>query len=97
MTFTGAIGRVVNFPLRLIIAVCVRLGIHPNILTFTGVLISIAAGWALALGHFVTSGVIMVLASIFDFIDGKVATETGAVSKFGGFWDSVIDRLVSHG
>ncbi|HET9371443.1 MAG TPA: CDP-alcohol phosphatidyltransferase family protein [Vicinamibacterales bacterium] len=93
MTFTGAIGRVVNFPLRLIIAVCVRLGIHPNILTFTGVLISIAAGWALALGHFVTSGVIMVLASIFDFIDGKVATETGAVSKFGGFWDSVIDRF----
>ena len=35
----------------------------------------------------------MVGASIFDFIDGKVAMETGATSKFGGFWDSVIDRF----
>src|SRR5262245_4079590 len=93
VTFTGAIGRVVNFPLRLIIAVCVRLRISPNLLTFTGVLISIAAGWALALGHFITGGLIMLLASIFDFIDGKVAPETGAVSTFGAFWDSVIDRF----
>jgi CDP-diacylglycerol---glycerol-3-phosphate 3-phosphatidyltransferase len=93
VTFTGAIGAVVNLPLRLIIAACVALRIHPNVLTFTGVLISIAAGWALAVGAFVTSGVIMVAASIFDFIDGKVAAETGKISKFGGFWDSVIDRF----
>jgi CDP-diacylglycerol--glycerol-3-phosphate 3-phosphatidyltransferase len=93
VTFTGAIGRVFGFPLRLIIAACVRLRIHPNVLTFTGVLISIAAGWALAEGRFPAAGLIMVAASVFDFIDGKVATETGAVSKFGGFWDSVIDRF----
>jgi CDP-diacylglycerol--glycerol-3-phosphate 3-phosphatidyltransferase len=93
VTFTGLIGRVCNFPLRLIIAVCVRLRIHPNVLTFTGVLINVAAGWALARGSFRTAGVIMVVANIFDFIDGKVATETGAVSRFGGFWDSVIDRF----
>jgi phosphatidylglycerophosphate synthase len=93
VTFTGAVGKVCYLPLRLIIAVCVRLRIHPNVLTFAGVLISVAAGWALALGHFGTAGVIMIGASIFDFIDGKVATELGAVSKFGGFWDSVIDRF----
>ena len=93
MTFTGAIGRAFNYPLRAIIAVCVRLGIHPNVLTFTGVLISIAAGWALAQGHFLTAGAIMVGANIFDFIDGKVASETGQISEFGGFWDSVIDRF----
>lgn len=93
MTFTGAIGRACNAPLRLIIAVCVRLKIHPNFLTFTGVLISIAAGWELAQGRFLSAGVVMICANIFDFIDGKVATELGAVSKFGGFWDSVIDRF----
>ena len=93
MTFTGLIGAACYWPLRLIIAACVRLGIHPNLLTFTGVLINIAAGWALARGHFLTAGVIMIVANIFDFIDGKVATETGAASKFGGFWDSVIDRF----
>jgi len=93
VTFTGAIGRVVDLPLRLIIAACVALRIHPNVLTFTGVLISIAAGWALAIGHFTTAGVIMLAASVFDFIDGKVATATGKISRFGAFWDSVIDRF----
>lgn len=93
MTFTGAIGRVCGYPLRLIIALCVRLGIHPNVLTFTGVLVNIAAGWALAMGDFLTAGLIMLAANIFDFIDGKVASETGQSSAFGGFWDSVIDRF----
>ena len=93
MTFTGAIGKAVGFPLSLIIAVCVRLRIHPNVLTFVGVLPAAWAGWQLALGHFVWAGVIMVIASMFDFIDGKVAKETGLSSEFGGFWDSVIDRF----
>ena len=93
MTFTGAIGAAFNYPLRLIIAACVRLRIHPNLLTFVGVLINVAAGWALAMGHFITAGVIMIVANIFDFIDGKVATEAGLSSAFGGFWDSVIDRF----
>ena len=93
MTFTGLVGRVCMFPLRLIINTCVRLRIHPNILTFVGLLINVAAAWALALGKFVTAGVIMVIANIFDFIDGKVAFELQAVSEFGGFWDSVIDRF----
>jgi CDP-diacylglycerol--glycerol-3-phosphate 3-phosphatidyltransferase len=93
MTLTGLIGRIFFLPLRLIISACVALRIHPNILTFVGVLINLAAAWQLALGHFIAGGVIMVLANIFDFIDGKVAVELNAVSAFGGFWDSVIDRF----
>ena len=93
VTFTGAIGAACYFPLRLIIAACVRLKIHPNVLTFVGVLINVWAGWALAMGHFKTAGGIMIVANIFDFIDGKVAMETGLSSAFGGFWDSVIDRF----
>jgi CDP-diacylglycerol--glycerol-3-phosphate 3-phosphatidyltransferase len=57
------------------------------------VLINLAAGVALAQGRFLTAGGIMIVANIFDFIDGKVAVETGAVSEFGAFWDSVIDRF----
>src|SRR5687768_3527017 len=93
MTVTGLIGRICMLQLRLIIDTCVRLRIHPNILTFVGVLINVAAAWALALGKFVTAGVIMVIANLFDFIDGKVAVELHAVSAFGAFWDSVIDRF----
>jgi CDP-diacylglycerol--glycerol-3-phosphate 3-phosphatidyltransferase len=88
MTFTGLIGRICLYPLQLIINTCVALRIHPNILTFVGVLINIAAAWALGLGKFVIAGVIMMIANIFDYIDGKVALELNAVSAFGGFWDS---------
>jgi len=93
MTFTGLIGRICLFPLTLIIRSCVALRIHPNILTFVGVLINVAAALALGLGKFVMAGAIMVVANIFDYIDGKVAVELNAVSAFGGFWDSVIDRF----
>src|SRR3954454_17269992 len=93
MTFTGLIGRLCMLPLRAIIKTCVAFRIHPNVLTFVGVIINAAAAWQLALGHFVRAGIIMIVANIFDFIDGKVAVELGWVSKFGGFWDSVIDRF----
>src|SRR5688500_19865416 len=43
MTFTGLVGRIFLFPLRAIIAACVALRIHPNILTFVGVIIT---GWS---------------------------------------------------
>jgi CDP-diacylglycerol---glycerol-3-phosphate 3-phosphatidyltransferase len=93
MTFTGLIGRICMFPLQLIISTCVALRIHPNILTFAGLLINVAAAYALARGRFILAGFIMGVANIFDFIDGKVAHELNAVSVFGGFWDSVIDRF----
>src|SRR5581483_7098466 len=74
-TFTGAIGAVCMFPLRAIIRLCVALRIHPNTLTLIGVIINVAAAWALGYGHFILAGVIMIVANIFDFIDGKVAHE----------------------
>ncbi len=93
MTFTGAIGAVCMFPLRAIINTSVALGIHPNVLTLIGVLINVAAGFALAHDRFVLGGVIMIVANIFDFIDGKVAHITGKQSAFGAFWDSTLDRF----
>ena len=93
MTFTGFIGTVCMFPLRLIINASVALGIHPNMLTLIGVLINVGAAWALGKDHFLLAGVIMIVGNIFDFIDGKVAQESNTISKFGGFWDSVIDRF----
>ena len=35
----------------------------------------------------------MIVANIFDFIDGKVAHELELQSEFGAFWDSTIDRF----
>ncbi len=93
MTFTGFIGLVCMIPLRAIIAVCVRLRIHPNVLTFVGVVINVGAAWALGVGRFLLAGLIMIAANIFDFIDGKVAHRLQLQSEFGAFWDSTLDRF----
>jgi len=93
MTVTGAIGAVCMLPLRAIISASVALGVHPNVLTLIGVLINVLAAFALALDLFITAGVIMIIANIFDFIDGKVAHITGKQSQFGAFWDSTLDRF----
>jgi CDP-diacylglycerol--glycerol-3-phosphate 3-phosphatidyltransferase len=93
MTLTCAIGAICMFPLRAIISASVALGIHPNVLTLIGVLVNVAAAWALAVDRFVLAGLIMIVANIFDFIDGKVAHITGTQSAFGAFWDSTLDRF----
>ena len=93
MTFTGFVGTVCMFPLRAIIGASVALGVQPNTLTLIGVLINVAAACALGLDRFLLAGVIMIVANIFDFIDGKVAHLTNTVSRFGAFWDSTLDRF----
>ena len=92
-TFTGIIGTICWFPLKAIIALCVALRIHPNVLTATGVFVNIYAAWLLGTHRFVAAGVVMICANIFDFIDGKVAFELKLESKFGAFWDSTLDRF----
>jgi CDP-diacylglycerol--glycerol-3-phosphate 3-phosphatidyltransferase len=93
MTFTGAIGAVCMFPLRAIINFCVALRIHPNTLTLIGVIVNVGAAWALGYGRFLLAFVIMLVANIFDFIDGKVAHRLQLQSQFGAFWDSTLDRF----
>jgi CDP-diacylglycerol--glycerol-3-phosphate 3-phosphatidyltransferase len=93
MTFTGAIGAVCMYPLRAIINLCVALRIHPNTLTLIGVIVNVGAAWALGFRRFRLAFVIMLIANIFDFIDGKVAHILELQSQFGAFWDSTLDRF----
>jgi CDP-diacylglycerol--glycerol-3-phosphate 3-phosphatidyltransferase len=93
MTFTGLVGFIFNFPLRAIIWTCVKLRVSPNILTFTGVVINVIAAWELAHARFVSAGFWMVAANVFDYIDGKVASDLDKVTEFGAFFDSVMDRF----
>jgi CDP-diacylglycerol--glycerol-3-phosphate 3-phosphatidyltransferase len=92
-TFTGIIGAICWFPLKAIIETCVALRIHPNVLTLVGVIINVGAAWALAERRFLLAGVVMIVANIFDFIDGKVAHRLQLQSQFGAFWDSTLDRF----
>jgi len=69
-----------------------NLHINPNIITFTGVLISFFAAFEFGYGRFFRGALVIILAGLFDMLDGRVARVSGRVSKFGAFYDSVIDR-----
>jgi CDP-diacylglycerol--glycerol-3-phosphate 3-phosphatidyltransferase len=92
MTLTSAIGTACNKVIMLIVHGLALSKIHPNVLTFIGLLINIGAAVLLAFGRFFAAGLVIIGAGIFDMVDGRVARETGQVTKFGGFFDSVLDR-----
>ena len=92
MTFTRAIGLACNKIIRLIVRGLALSRIHPNVLSFIGLLINIVAAVMLARGAFFNAGLVIIGAGLFDMVDGRVARETGQVTMFGGFFDSVLDR-----
>lgn len=92
MTWTGAVGRACNKLLLAIVNGLALTRIHPNFLTFIGLVINIGAAWLLARGQFWQAGLVIIGAGLFDMVDGRVARQTGQVTRFGGFFDSVLDR-----
>jgi CDP-diacylglycerol--glycerol-3-phosphate 3-phosphatidyltransferase len=69
-----------------------RIHVSPNLLTFIGLLINIFAAVLFAMGLFFWGGLVVTFAGIFDIVDGEVARLTKRATKFGAFFDSVIDR-----
>ncbi len=92
MTYTRAIGLGAGKIIRLIVHGLALSRINPNVLTFFGLLVNIAAAWALAVGRFRTAGLVIIFAGLFDMVDGRVARATNQVTRFGGYFDSVLDR-----
>lgn len=92
MTITDAIGRGCGAILRVIVNGLALSKIHPNVLTFIGLLINVGAAVLLGMGKFMAAGWVIVGAGLFDMVDGRVARQTNQVTKFGGFFDSVLDR-----
>ena len=70
----------------------INLRVHPHVITFSGLAISILAFNFFRQGFFFWGGLMVVLAGICDVLDGKLARETNRMSKFGALMDSTIDR-----
>lgn len=68
-------------------------GINPNILTTIGVTINVGCGVLFGIGEFFWAGVVLIVANLFDMLDGNVARLTGRVTPFGAFLDSSLDRV----
>src|SRR5438094_4516026 len=92
MTGTRGIGTVCGKIIDQIVRALALSRIHPNVLTFLGLLINSWAAFLLAAGRFQAAALVVIGAGLFDMVDGRVARETNRVTRFGGFFDSVLDR-----
>jgi CDP-diacylglycerol--glycerol-3-phosphate 3-phosphatidyltransferase len=92
MTYTRAIGITCGWLLNRVVRALALSRINPNFLTFLGLVVNILAAWQFARGRFLAAGLVVIGAGFFDLVDGPVARETNRVTRFGGFFDSVLDR-----
>jgi CDP-diacylglycerol---glycerol-3-phosphate 3-phosphatidyltransferase len=68
-------------------------GVSPNTLTLIGFLLTVIVALVLAAGHLLWGGLLLILAALFDTLDGALARHAGKTSLFGAFFDSVMDRF----
>lgn len=90
--------KVINPLVRLFIA----LGLTPNMVTLIGLFLNMLVTGVLIFGaeksnrgdlsYIGWAGVLILLAGLFDMLDGQVARLSNKSSKFGALFDSVLDR-----
>ena len=67
-------------------------GLHPNVLTITGLIGTTVGAYIVSQGHFTLGGIVVLLMGAVDGLDGAVARARGEPEDFGAFVDSVSDR-----
>ncbi|MBN2566185.1 MAG: CDP-alcohol phosphatidyltransferase family protein [Candidatus Eisenbacteria bacterium] len=67
-------------------------GIPPAAVTFAGLIISVLSGLSIALGHFVSAAILLIVAGLCDMIDGETARAGNSATPSGAFLDSTVDR-----
>ena len=91
--FGASIGRAAQRIIDAIVRWLAHGHINPNILTVIGVALNVGCGLLFGMGSFFAAGITLVVANLFDMLDGQVARLSGRVTRFGGFLDSSLDRL----
>jgi CDP-diacylglycerol--glycerol-3-phosphate 3-phosphatidyltransferase len=71
----------------------VRSGVRPNTITTIGTMLVVASAVAYGLGAIRLGGLLLLLSGLLDTLDGAVARQSGAATKFGAFYDSTLDRI----
>jgi len=76
-----------------IVGILSKSGITPNALTFINLALNIAAAYVIATGHFLLGGILVLVAGLFDLLDGALARFIKQTTRFGAILDSVADRI----
>src|SRR3989442_14572744 len=99
MSWTSGVGRACGVLLDAIVRMLALTRINPNVLTLMGLVVN--TGAVLLFGYanggnqrrmFFYAGLVIIGSGFFDLVDGRVARASNQVTRFGGFFDSVVDR-----
>ena len=79
----------------------IKMGVTPNVITTTGLVLNIVAAALFIYAGYLAreesffyvglGGGVVLFAGLFDMLDGRVARMGNKVSRFGAFYDSVLD------
>ena len=76
-----------------IVRVMAQIGITPNMLSWFGLILSVAAGGLAGVGYLMWAGWVSLIAGALDMFDGTLARTTGQATRFGAVLDSSLDRF----
>lgn len=76
-----------------IVRLLARIGVTPDMVSFAALAGNIGAAALIATGSLTAGGIVMLVFSALDFLDGALARTTGKASKAGAMLDSVFDRF----
>lgn len=68
-------------------------GISPDGVTLVGFVLMVFVGLLLSQGYLQLAGALLIVAGLFDAIDGALARILNRVTRFGAFFDSTMDRF----
>jgi CDP-diacylglycerol--glycerol-3-phosphate 3-phosphatidyltransferase len=71
-----------------------RLHVTPNQITVFGALVNVGAACLVVRGDYTAAGIVFLLGSCLDMLDGALARLARMVTPFGAFFDSTLDRAV---
>ena len=99
LSWTSAFGRACGVLLDTIVRWLALSRINPNVLTFMGLVVNTWAAFLFGAANaenqkrmFFYAGLVIIFSGFFDLVDGQVARATNRVTRFGAFFDSVVDR-----
>ena len=91
-TFTDWVRQIFSFVLTPLAEYIVKIGIHPNVLTFSGLVGNMIGAYFLSQGNFLWGGIIILVMGPIDALDGATARAKGVITPWGAFVDSTSDR-----
>jgi CDP-diacylglycerol--glycerol-3-phosphate 3-phosphatidyltransferase len=99
LSWTSGFGRACGVLLDAIVRLLALSHINPNALTVMGLVVNTYAAFLFGYANdvnqrrmFFYAGLVIIGSGFFDLVDGRVARLSNQVTRFGGFFDSVVDR-----